>query len=1218
VSDALPLKQQQIRQQFARRAGVARQRGRLRQGALLACVVLASLVQVAVATPARLADYRNLIFDRLGTESGLSQAAVSSITQDQDGFIWIGTQEGLNRFDGYHFETFYHRDDDPHSLSHDSIWDLLADSQGNLWVGTDAGLNRYNEASNNFENYPLDEVPAADQRTRHGSIHTLFEDSRGRVWIGTGAGLVALQPDQNLIHYHHDPALPGSISRGSVRAVFEDSGGRIWIGTELGGLNLLDETSQSFEHYVSDPDDLDSISDNYIRFIIEAAPGKLWLATFNGGVSILDTRTGSVERLTNTASARVRSLLKDQDGDIWVGTDSGLQLWNAATRDFARYTVDPTDVHSISDNTVFELFQDRGGVIWVGTFNGLSKWNARTETFPHFKQSAGRGIDLSSNSITSFAESPQGDIWIGTFEGLNKWDKQLGRFINLSNAELGKKSHLIMSMAVHDEVLWVGTMAGGITLLKDNRVIGNFSYDPNDASSISSNAVSRIYVDSQNRLWLTTYGGGVNLYLGDGKFRRYQAGSGTNADGAMRALDILEVPGGGMWVATDGAGVMVLDPNSGRYVSLTHKPDDATSLSSNNVISLLSANGVIWVGTRDRGMNRYIAETMSFDRYTKAEGLSSDAVYGMLEDNQGRIWVSGGKGLSVLDVKTAEFTIYDATHGLQSDDFNSGAYLKMADGSFLFGGSNGFNAFDPARIKGNSYVPPIRITQFSKFNKPQQFDQPISDVEEIRLDYNDFVIGFEFSAMDFTAPQKNRFSYMLEGFDREWVLSNGTRQVTYTNLDAGNYTFKVKGTNNDGVWNVLPTTVGVVVLPPVWATWWAYLIYVLLAMTSLYQLQKANARRLRRDAEQRYNERLQLYIESLEEATDCVLIADANKNLMYANHAIEPILGLSADDAVGRSVLALLFADAEDARRAEQGLQRDGRWHGEVKSRKGLLDITTDVTLAAVHDDEHKKTAFVSIARDVTDRKRTESELDNHRRNLEFLVTERTKELEHEIAENKQVQHELAESLREKELLLKEVHHRVKNNMQVISSLLNIQAETNGNEAFANLLGESQQRIKSMALIHENLYQAEDLLEIDFDDYINMLANSLCRFYAVSGVAVNLDIRVEDVSLDIESAVPCGLIINELISNSLKHAFIGREGRGTIWVDFARVGCRYVLRIGDDGVGLPVGFDIASSSTMGMEIVSILTQQLDGQLRTEAAKGACFEISFPRKAKHAS
>jgi len=336
---------------------------------------------------------------------------------------------------------------------------------------------------------------------------------------------------------------------------------------------------------------------------------------------------------------------------------------------------------------------------------------------------------------------------------------------------------------------------------------------------------------------------------------------------------------------------------------------------------------------------------------------------------------------------------------------------------------------------------------------------------------------------------------------------------------------------------------------------------------------------------------------------------------MYANDAIKSILGISPPQAVGRSILSLLFSEASDASLARAGLRREGRWHGEVSARKGSEYGTTEVTIAAVHDDSDNETAYVSIARDVTDRKKVEAELEKHRQNLEQIVGERTEALEYEISENKAVQRELADSLKEKELLLKEVHHRVKNNMQVISSLLNIQAESIGDDVFSGLLGESQQRIKSMALIHENLYQSENLLEIDFKDYINMLANSLHRFYSVRGMIVSLDIQVDNVALDIETAVPCGLIINELISNSLKHAFKGKEGKGTICVKFNLIGCRYVLEISDDGIGLPVGFSLESSNSMGMEIVSILTQQLDGRLRFDSVDGASFEISFPRKEK---
>ena len=1172
---------------------------------------------VGAAEHTRLADHRNLIFDRLGTQEGLSQAAVSAIAQDQDGFIWVGSQEGLNRFDGYHFETYYHRPADPASLSHDSIWDLLSDTQGNLWVGTDAGLNRYNATNNEFESVALDPPSGAASGEDRGAIHVLFEDSSGRIWIGTSAGLVSMNAERQMVHYHHDPLDPESLSAGSVRAVFEDSVGKIWVGTELGGLNRFDEVKQNFAHYRSDPDDPVSISDNYIRAIIEVEPGQLWLATFNGGVSILDTQTGTAERLPISEFKRARSLLKDQDGDVWVGTDSGLHLWNKKIRRFGRYVTDPTDMHSISDNTVFELFQDHGGVIWVGTFNGISKWNARTETFPHFLKSASRDIDLSSNAITSFAESTQGDIWIGTFEGLSKWDKQTQQFMNFSHLPLGPHNQLVMSLKFYEDVLWVGTMSGGVTLIKDDVVVGSYAHDPEDLSSISADAISQIYVDSHEQLWLTTYGGGVNRYLGAGKFRRYP-GADLKASVAFdsRALGIIEGPGGVMWIATDGGGVMLLDPDSGKVQSLTHQPEDPGSLTSNNVISLLAVDGSIMVGTRDRGMNLYHVETGQFTGYTKAEGLASDAVYGMLADQQGKIWVSGGKGLSVLDPITGEFTLYDAHHGLQSDDFNSGAYLQLEDGSFLFGGSHGFNAFDPARISGNAYVPPVRITQFSKFNVAQSFGEPITRMTEIELAYDDSVIGFEFRAMDFTAPSKNQFSYMLAGFDQAWVNVKGMRQVTYTNLDAGEYTFKVKGSNNDGVWNPTPTLLKLTVLPPIWATWWAYAVYLVLVLGGLYQLQVANARRLRREAELRYSARLQLYIESLDLASDCVLIADADKKLMYANHATARILGVAPEDAVGKSISKLLFTASDDVRKSTEGLHSEGRWHGEVNSRSGLLVVTTDVTIAAVRDARDNVTAYVCIARDVTQRKRTESELADHRRNLEVLVADRTQALEREIAETMLVQRELANSLREKELLLKELHHRVKNNMQVISSLLSIQAETTGNEQLAELLGESQQRIKSMALIHENLYQSEDLLEIDFDDYIRMLAGSLRHLYEVPGVAVSLDIRVTNVSLDIDSAVPCGLIINELISNSLKHGFVGRQGIGTIVVKFSQVEGRYVLHIRDDGIGLPAGFDVHAALTMGMEIVSILTQQLDGEITFESNGGARFEVSFPQKLKH--
>ncbi|MDG1441364.1 MAG: two-component regulator propeller domain-containing protein [Pseudomonadales bacterium] len=1163
----------------------------------------------------RLAEQRNIVFDRLGTEDGLSQASVTTITQDNQGFIWIGTQEGLNRFDGYSFKTFYHSTDDPKSLAHSNIGDILTDSAGVIWIGTDNGLNRYNELFGNFEKITIDDGSNKNAIAQN-SVNVLYEDDQQQLWIGTDQGLLVRSPTGEINHYHHDAAAEHSLGQGAIRDIIQDSQGRLWIGTERGGLNLLENEAGRFKRYVHDKQSPNSISNNNVRAILEDQDGKIWVANFNGAISVLDTETDLFDRLespTGTTVSRTRTLLKDAQNRIWIGTNSGLYL--RAEDGYRRFSNDPTDPHSLSDNTISELYQDAGGVIWVATFNGISRWNASVETFPHLKRDA---VHKSiSNSVSSFAEAPNGDVWIGSFNGLNRWDAQLGKFLQYSAQDSGLAEDRVMSLAMEGDKLWVGTMSGGVNIVENGRVTEHFFANESNNFSLSSNAVSSIMEDSKGDIWLTTYGGGVNRYLGDGRFQHYPDENHMGDFGDLRTLTMLESEAGEMWIATNGGGVIILDPQSGETRSLRHDPNDPQSLSSNNVISLLSVGGDIWIGTRDSGLNRFVTATSKIERVTKSEGLASDFVYGMLADDNGNLWISGGKGLSVYNPVKNTFSLYDSTHGLQNDDFNSGAFLKLTDGSFLFGGNNGFNAFYPDRVRGNTYIPPVKITRFSKFNKTVSLSEPIYQTEKLELEYDDSVIGFEFASMDFTAPLKNNFRYFLEGFDKGWVEAKGNRVVTYTNLDAGEYIFRVSGSNNDGVWNNQGSSIKIIVNPPVWATWWAYLIYLIIGVVTLYSGLKTNEQRLRRETEKRYSERLQLYIESLEEATDCVLIADANKHLMYANEAINKILAVAPSQAVGRSILSLLFSDPGDASLARAGLKKEGRWHGEVLSSRGSEFLTTEITIAAVHDDADNETAFVSIARDVTDRKKTEAELEVYRRDLEQLVGDRTDALKKEIAENKAFQVELADSLKEKELLLKEVHHRVKNNMQVISSLLNIQAETIGDETFSELLGESQQRIKSMALIHENLYQSDNLLEIDFKDYINMLANSLHRFYSVPGMIVSLDLQVDNVKLDIETAVPCGLIINELISNSLKHAFKGRQGKGVINVLFRLVDCRYVLEIIDDGIGLPEGFSMDSTTSMGMEIVAILTQQIDGNLRFEGKEGACFEISFPRKVKHA-
>ncbi len=1165
-----------------------------------------------------LAERRNISFDHLDTSDGLSHAGVNFLLQDRHGFIWIGTQEGLNRYDGYRFETFYHNSDDPKSLSNDFVTGLLEDRNGILWVTTEDGLNRFNPRDRSFQRivHEVDSHPGV----HHEVGRRLYEDRSGHLWTGSDAGLCRMEADGSFTHFVHEAGNPQSIARGLVRAIFEDSKGRFWTGT-LGGLSVLDRDTDTFFRYTHDPYDPQSLADNYVRFIFEADDGLLWIGTYSGGISILDPDVGTFTHLqhdpneaSSLASNRVRAILQDNQQSIWIATSVGIDLWQPSTRSFQHFSVGSSDTDSSSATEVYDLYQDDGSVIWAGTPNGISKWNAKVPYFPHIRHQAGDPDSLFSDSVISFAEGVPGIIWIGTAEGLSRWDTKNGRFSHIKKGERGLSGNQVMSL-LFDSLgrLWVGTINDGLNLLlPGSSNFQVFRHDGSNSDTLSTNAIIKILEDSAGNIWVSTDRGGLNLYRDDGTFLRYPLSRKPGDDfGELMVLDIVEDDEGTMWLATDGSGVIRLDPATGRTSLFQHQPQNPDSLSSDSPITLLKTADSVWLGTKNEGLNRYSVETGSFTRYRKKDGLASNAVYGLLEDDYGRIWISGGHGLSVLDIHSNQVFVFDTTHGLQNEDFTHGAFLKSSSGTFLFGGYNGFNAFNPLDMRGNSHVPPIKLTRFTKFNENFDMDVPPYEIKTLQLDHSDYVIGFEFAAMDFTAPQNNAYRYMLEGFDRDWVEVTDVHQATYTNLPANDYIFRVLGSNNDGVWNNEGLTIDINVSPPIWETWWAYTVYLMVAVGLVYWLQRAQADKSRREAEKRYNERLQLYIESLEEASDCVLIADANQQLMYVNNAISALMGMEPVSATGQPMMDLLFYSDRDAANAAKALTTDGRWHGEVDNQRGEEQYTAEMTLATVKSPEDVTIAYVGIARDITERKLTEAELARYRRNLEQLVSERTEALSREVVEHKSARENLASSLQEKELLLKEVHHRVKNNMQVISSLLNIQAETVEDNRFMSLLNESQQRIKSMAMIHENLYQSESLVEIDFHDYIQSLANSLCRSYSTPGMTIHLDIRVDDINLDIDTAVPCGLIINELISNALKHAYCDRVGDGTIGIHFIKSPDAYELSICDDGRGMPTDFDFSNAQSMGMEIVCILTEQLEGEIQFRRDKGSNFTVTFP-------
>lgn len=1171
------------------------------------------LIGVGGVSASELVNRLNPTFERINTREGLSQTTVNVITQDSSGLVWIGTTEGLNIYDGEKFETFFNVQADLASLSHDYVSAIVEDSQRNIWIGTDNGLNVYNAATSTFRRVDIVDTKETTPPVtgRDSSVRTLFIASDDSLWVGTGAGLIKVTSDGSQTHYRHEATDPQTLGQGAVHAIAQDTQGNIWVGTNTSGLSRLSPASGEIIRFRRGFYESD-LPGNVVRDLMVDPEGDLWVATYNGlwrgDTETLRFQYTPLVSDEGKVTTRTRNLLSDNEGRIWVGTDDGLFVLDQEAETSSNFTHKGSDPSSLSDNKVSALFEDAGRVIWVGTYNGISKWNSAAPRFALYKIDRNTEGELAGNSITSFAEDKT-TLWIGTFTGLTAYDKASGEFRRMDDFALS--DNRVMALAVEEQeensTVWIGTMNGGLTAFTVNTGLTRRYTASSKASSLAGNQVSKIFVDSQKRVWVGLYGTGLDLYEGGTSFKHYPNNKAEFSD--LRITDVAEDVLGNIWIASNGGGLMILDPENEVVTTLRHNVEDRSTIASDNLVSVSKGARGMWVGARDAGLSLVNPATLEVTLITKEDGLSSVAAYGVLEDDNLGAWVSGGKGLSVLR-EGGQWDIYDTSHGLQADDFNSGAYLRMMDGTFLYGGNSGFNAFNPLEIKSSTFSPKVELTGFKKLNKSVALDKSFVESSEIEIEHDDYVIEFEYGAMDYSSPSRNQYEYQLEGFEPDWVKAGNDRSVAYTNLDPGRYTFRVRATNGDGIWSSDRLAVELNVLPPWFQTWWAYSGYLILAILFLTGVYSLNSKRLARIAEDSHRARLEKYIQTLEQATDAIAIASEEGVIEYQNAlflALFKTPELASSD--GSQLLEALFDSAEERAEVQSRVAESGRFSTEVVRR---LAVDKFYEISVARTEYQGVVTLIAIARDITQRKETERQLEHYSRNLETQVAERTSSLEEEVNKSMLQQQALENSLVEKELLIKEVHHRVKNNMQVISSLLSIQAEGAGDSAYSSLLNESQQRIKSMALIHETLYQSDDLLKIDFQEYIELLTNSLSRSYVIPGVSVFVDVNVANVVLDLETAVPCGLIINELVSNSLKHAFHDKDETGIIQIDFVTDDCCFDLRIADNGSGLPAGFDLTKNTSMGLEIVTILTGQLEGTLSADNDEGAVFQIRFPR------
>jgi PAS domain S-box-containing protein len=817
-------------------------------------------LQVEIASEQKKEEFRapQIKFQHIGAQQGLSQGHGVCIFQDSEGFMWFGTMDGLNKYDGYQITVYRNNPQDTALLSNNFITCIYEDRQKNFWMGTRNGLDRLDRKKGKFIHY---KNTANDPKSiSNNSIHAIYEDKKGNLWIGTnGGGLNLYHPTKdNFTHYLPDTANPSSISDNYVNVIYEDNKGSLWVGTRSGGINHFNLESQSFTCYKNQAEDPNSLSSNNITSILEDRQGNFWVSTWGGGLNLFDRykKTFSHYRhksqdTKSIASDIIYGMLEDHKGNLWLGTENGgLNLYNHATKNFIHYTHHVNDLHSLANNTVSALYEDTSGNIWVGVHRaGIDYFNPDDEKFRHYYQQAG-DASLSNNNVQAFWEDRQGKLWIGTDGGgLNLLDRTSDTFTHFRSDKnkSGSISSDVVLAIMEDRTgkLWLGTWQGGLNLFDSNKNTSKaYFHKPSDTTSISSNKPWVIWEDRKENIWIGTYDGGLNwLDKQQNKFIRFQHQSGqTNSLCNNQVKAIREDKEGNLWIGTAN-GLDLLNLNTHNFIHYISDPKQVNSLSSNDINTLLiDHQGNLWIGTQ-KGLNLYNKKTNNFTVFTEKDGLCNNAVQGILEDERGNLWISTLNGLSKFNPAQKIFQNFSITDGLQGNEFLKNACLKTKDGKLYFGGINGFNVFHPDAIKDNPFIPPVHLTDFQLFNhsvsitdQDSPLQQPINQSKEITLSYEQSVISFEFVALNYRSPEKNQYAYRLEGFDQGWNYVGNQRKATYTNLDPGQYIFRVKASNNDGVWNHKGTFIRLNITPPFWKTLWfrasGIFLIILLALTA--------------------------------------------------------------------------------------------------------------------------------------------------------------------------------------------------------------------------------------------------------------------------------------------------------------------------------------------------------------------------------------------------
>jgi len=862
-----------------------------------------------------------ITFHNLSTSMGLSHGDVTSFCQDHDSFFWIGTADGLSKYDGIQFTVFRNDRKDSTSIPYNYINYVYEDKQNSLWVALTTGLCRYNRDNNNFER-----IPMIDNQNKpiDNQIDQMFEDKNGRLWIGCNLGIYLFnREDMRFYPYfinQHDSYLVNQCT-----GIGQDKAGALWFAflhnEEVGLIKFNPETRDTIRYSVSDP--LHKLKENEVNSLMIDDQDNIWIGYYSKGIDVLNKQgklIASYKNINNDESRsnnNITSMVQNKDGKIFIGTNgSGLKIFDPNTNTFKSYSASDGD-NSIISNSVQSISVTNEGMVCIACWGGgVSCYDKRFERFIHYKQGSENVNSLHGSSVTCFTEDKNGNIWISTDGGgINKFNPRTQKFTNfrskINDLQTLTNDKVLAIQSDHKGGLWAGMWQGGLNYFKieGESLVLKKKYDYVDPDNLVSNSIYNIHNTVDDELWVGNFETGLYKFNSSSeKFESIKLSEVPTTYNSIR--DITLDSKNNLWISSEVSGVIKMNRKSGETESFIPIENDSTSLINSSInIIFEDSKKRLWLGSDGGGLNLFNPDNKSFTHYLYEDGLPDNSVQGILEDAQGNLWISTFNGISKvtidpagyvngkLKLKFKNFTVQD---GLQGSVYNRWAYFKSSSGEMYFGGLNGFNVFSPANIKDNSYIPPIHFTDFLLFNKPvaigekgSPLSKHISQTKEIVLGHDQSFITLRYVALNFIFSEKNQYAYKLEGFDKDWNYVGFIRGATYTNLDPGKYTFRVKASNNDGIWNEEGISLKITILPPWWETWWfrfIVILFVIFSLWGIYYLRLLNYRSHEKQLTNLVNQR------TVELQETNILLTEKNELLDEANSSKDKFFSIIAHD----------------------------------------------------------------------------------------------------------------------------------------------------------------------------------------------------------------------------------------------------------------------------------------------------------------------------------